>query len=151
MKKNIFILCMGLLICSTSCSDFLTEDPIKNISSNEYFGSESALKIYATGFINKYAPSAATLTRGDQYTDISITVQAEAYLRVGYNANDSSNWATSNWAQLYNVNFFLTNMTSAKGKVDDDIYNHYEGVGRFCRAWFYWTKVKTFGDVPWYD
>lgn len=28
---------------------------------------------------------------------------------------------------------------------------HYEGVGRFWRAWFYWDKVKTFGDVPWYD
>lgn len=28
---------------------------------------------------------------------------------------------------------------------------HYEGVGRFWRAWLYYSKVQTFGPVPWYD
>src|SRR5699024_105026 len=29
--------------------------------------------------------------------------------------------------------------------------NHYEGIARFFRAWFYFQKVKRFGDVPWYS
>lgn len=27
----------------------------------------------------------------------------------------------------------------------------YEGIARFFRAWFYFDKVKRFGDVPWYE
>lgn len=42
-------------------------------------------------------------------------------------------------------------MKDAAPYVDDATMKHYEGVGRFWRAWFYWDKVKTFGDVPWYD
>ena len=27
----------------------------------------------------------------------------------------------------------------------------YLGLARFFRAYFYWLKVRDFGDVPWYD
>jgi hypothetical protein len=42
-------------------------------------------------------------------------------------------------------------MVSCKNNVNPEIYNHYEGVGRFWRAWFYYDKVQTFGAVPFYD
>jgi len=41
-------------------------------------------------------------------------------------------------------------MREAKG-LSEATYNHYEGTGRFWRAWQYFEKVKTFGAVPWYD
>lgn len=42
-------------------------------------------------------------------------------------------------------------MGEAAPHVNDATMKHYEGVARFWRAWFYWNKVKLFGDVPWYD
>ena len=55
--------------------------------------------------------------------------------------------AESNWTNLRRVNYMLDNMHKCRGRVSDEIYNHYEGVARFWRAWFYYDKVRTFGAV----
>lgn len=125
---------------------------MNSTTSETFFYSETALELYANGLLNNYLPSVSTLTRGDQYSDICVTTGTESYLKPsGYNAVQASNWSRSNWVELYDTNYYLKHMQTAKGVVDESVYNHYEGVGRFWRAWFYWTKVKTFGDVPYYD
>lgn len=140
------------LYLMASCQDFFNEEPIYSITTDEYFNSEKALKVYATGFIDSHMPSAETLTRGDQFSDICVTTQTEGFLKVGgYSAQQANNWNQSNWRPLYNVNYFLKHMGDAAPYVDDVVMKHYEGVGRFWRAWFYWDKVKMFGNVPWYD
>lgn len=152
MKKVIYILISGLLVLNVSCSDLLDKDPVRQMGAGEYFDSETSLKVYANGFMVNYIPTAAALTRGDQYSDICVTSVTEAYLRSGYTPLDAANWGVSNWSQLHNVNYFLAHMWEAENFVNNEAtMRHYEGVGRFWRAWFYWNKVKTFGDVPWYD
>ena len=66
-----------------------------------------------------------------------------------YSADDATNWTTSNWSQLRSINFYLDNMR--KADAPEAVLNHYEGVGRFFRALFYYAKVRTFGAVPWYE
>jgi len=139
------------LVSLQACKGILDEEPINSVSADEFFSSENALKTYANGFLTRYLPSVETLTRGDQYSDIVVTTQTESFLKPGFNALTTNNWTTSNWSQLYNVNYFLDNIHKATGVVPDDVIKHYEGVGRFWRAWFYWEKVKLFGDVPWYE
>lgn len=135
-----------------SCQKFFDEKPVNTTTPDDFFNSELALETYANGLLEQQLPSASTLTRGDQISDISVTTQTENYLKVGgYNAQSATNWSRSNWLPLFRINYFLVHMKDAKGLVEDAVYNHYEGVGRFWRAWFYWSKVKTFGDVPWYD
>lgn len=135
-----------------SCSNFFDEDPVNTIPTDAFFTSETALETYAVGFLQSHLPSAATLTRGDQYSDICVTTQTETYLKPGgYSAQQASNWSQGNWRPLYNINYFLEHMQNAAPYVSDAILKHYEGVGCFWRAWFYWDKVKTFGDVPFYD
>lgn len=34
---------------------------------------------------------------------------------------------------------------------DQKVRDKYEALARFFRAYFYFEKVKRFGDVPWYD
>ena len=52
-----------------------------------------------------------------------------------------------NWTRLRDINFFLENYN----KVEDDMAKqHYSGVAKFFRAYFYFDKVVNFGDVPWY-
>ena len=135
-----------------SCQNFFDEDPVYSTTPDTFFNSETSLETYAIGFLEGHMPSAATLTRGDQYSDICVTTQTEGYLKNGgYSAQQANNWARGNWRPLYNINYFLKHMKNAASSVDDATMKHYEGVGRMWRAWFYWEKVKTFGDVPWYD
>ena len=42
-------------------------------------------------------------------------------------------------------------MEKAKGKIPEEVYNHYQGVGRFWRAYFHFDKVQVYGDLPWQD
>lgn len=144
--------CLLMVLSISSCADYFDEEPVNSTTRDKFFTSETALETYANGLLNSYLPSAATLTYGDQISDIAVAKQTETYLRPGqYNAVQATNWARGNWSELYDVNYFLKYMQGAKKNVSASTYNHYEGVGRFWRAWFYWSKVKTFGDVPWYD
>lgn len=148
LKKSVLIL--GLLAFA-SCNDYFDEEPVNSTTRDTFFTSETALETYSYGLLNSYLPSAATLAYGDQISDIAVAKQTDGYLRAGqYSAAQATNWSKGNWSQLYDVNYFLKYMQTAKGKVGDDIFNHYQGVGKFWRAWFYWNKVKTFGDVPLY-
>lgn len=71
------------------------------------------------------------------------------YLTDNFDADDQTGWSTGNWEDLRNINYFLGNFRRASAS--EAILNHYEGVARFWRAYFYMNKVKTFGAVPWYD
>jgi hypothetical protein len=56
----------------------------------------------------------------------------------------SSGWS---WSDLRNINYFIANCNDPKLSVS--IRNNYLGIARFFRAWFYFEKVKRFGNVPW--
>lgn len=53
------------------------------------------------------------------------------------------------WSYLRSVNYFLENYGKANAAAEAK--NHYVGVARLFRAWFYFDKVKRFGNVPWYS
>src|SRR5690606_6420196 len=56
------------------------------------------------------------------------------------------NWG---WGALRNINYFLVNNTNPD--IPDATKKHYDALARFFRAWFYFEKVKRYGDVPWID
>ncbi len=150
--KRIFILTSLPIVLSAivSCEGFLSGDEVPNkIVADEYFTSESSLSTYANGFLDSYTPSAATLTYGDQYAENVAKINVNNFYIGNWDANQQSGWSSSDWTMLYNVNYFLKNLR--KASAPEAVLDHYEGVGRFWRAWFYFSKVKTFGAVPWYD
>jgi len=51
------------------------------------------------------------------------------------------------WTHLRNFNFFIENCTNEN--IPEDVRNNYIGLARFFRAFFYFEKVKRYGDVPW--
>lgn len=148
MKKSIILLAGTLLLAS--CSDFLTRTPEASFNSETYFKNEGSLKTYINGFVQKYTPDALDICTGDAYSDICVTPQSTGYLTDYWDADKQTGWSSSNWNMLYNVNWFLANFRSTPG-VSEEALNHYEATARFWRAYFYYEKVKTFGDVPWYD
>jgi hypothetical protein len=56
----------------------------------------------------------------------------------------SSGWT---WTSLRNINYFIAN--NKDPKVPVEIRKNYTALARFFRAYFYFDKVKRFGDVPW--
>ena len=53
-----------------------------------------------------------------------------------------------NWEYLRAVNFYLSHSVRCD---DVDAREHFDGIARFFRAYFYFEKVKRFGEVAWFD
>lgn len=54
--------------------------------------------------------------------------------------------STWKWEKLRDINFFLQYSSNC---TDDRVRFEYEGLARFFRAYFYFDKVRYYGDVPW--
>ncbi len=151
--KKIFlsISILGLLL--TSCEEFLTREPYNAISSDEFFASENDLVTYANGLIQYMMPSAENLTWDyNNFAEYLAVSSVQPFLRTGWDFTKQTGWSNTDWRDLYRINYFLVNMGKAAPKITDpSVLKHYEGVARFWRAWFYFEKIKLFGDVPWYD
>lgn len=52
------------------------------------------------------------------------------------------------WGTLRHINYYLQNSSNCR---DLDARREYDAVARFWRAWFYFDKVKRYGDVPWHN
>ncbi|TZF83791.1 RagB/SusD family nutrient uptake outer membrane protein [Pedobacter sp. BS3] len=147
------IMVVMLIISAVSCKKFMERDTYDSISSDNFFESESDLELYANGFLQNMTPSATTIGYNDINADYCAVQIPTDLLRPDGNVSpgNQGGWTEGSWSNLRNINYFLNNMTKLKGKISDEVYNHYEGVGRFWRAWFYYDKVATFGAVPFYD
>lgn len=149
MKKITIALFAISALFLSSCKDFLEQANPNKIESEYYFTSESSLEIYANGLIRDYLPAIVSFINGDRYTDTQSWDGSYNFYTDKYTVDDASGWAKGNWSDLRSINYFLANMRKADAPAE--VLNHYEGVGRFFRAAFYFEKVKTFGDVPYYD
>ena len=135
---------MGL----SSCEAFLTREPINEFSAETYFASEAELKMYTDGFINSWMPDYSTPASGDMFNDLIATKNSTSYLLEGaeYSASKRSAWS---WAWLRRINFMLEGMAKNGGDIPPAIYNHYEGVARFWRAYQAFSMIKTYGNIYW--
>lgn len=136
-----------------SCEGFLSREPINKFNAETYFQSESELEMYANGMLNSWLPNYSETSGGDAYNDLIATKNGSDFYRPSSNWDSSkqTGWANGDWSFLRRVNYMLTRMDKAKTKVDEKIYNHYEGVARFWRAMKYVSKVNTFSNVPWVE
>lgn len=150
----IYKLTIGAVFLTTAgCSKFMDRDTYDSISADKFFGTETDLQLYINGFAQKMTPSSTTIGYNDINADYCAVQIPADLLRADGNVSpaNQTGWSESSWADLRNINYFLANLPKIKGKISDDTYNHYEGVGRFWRGLFYFNKVKTFGGVPYYD
>ncbi|MDR1202327.1 MAG: RagB/SusD family nutrient uptake outer membrane protein [Tannerellaceae bacterium] len=156
MKKIIYIVMAAG--CFFSCD--LDEAPLSKVSKEPIFTSESGLELYANSFYN-ILPSASDAIRdafkNDNMADYSAMKSVSNFLREGaYGPQQSGRWDSKenddnrdDWGKLRSINYFLENCTNEE--ISETIRNNYIGIARFFRAFFYFEKVKRFGDVPWID
>lgn len=144
MKKYILFLITALFLVQ-GCE--LEERSITSTDKKAIFGSEEGLKAYSMSFYDQF-PSATDQSIVEQsLVDYGATNTLSGFtLKNSYSENNSSGWS---WSALRNINYFIVNCTDPA--IPESVRNNYIGLARFFRAWFYYDKVRRFGDVPWID
>lgn len=142
--KNILILLIAVLSLS-SCKDFLDIDPMDKLTPEQAFSSESNLKLYTNSFYTML-PDGPAIYQGDVLSDITVPNAVPNYISGRLSSQDATGWS---WGSLRNINYFLGNYNNPE--IPIKARNHYAGIARFFRAYFYFGMVKQYGDVPWYN
>lgn len=141
MKNTILFLVM--LLTLASCSK-LDQVPESTVSPEAVFKSERGLQLYTNSFYN-LLPTSSDILRQDAMSDFIARKDIPQFIMPGaYGPRQSTGWT---WSALRNINYFLENNNNPA--VPLDVREHYTGIARFFRAWFYFDKLKRFGNVPW--
>jgi len=145
MKTNIkyigALLSASLLLAS--CEKMLDRFPKDKLSPETFLTTETEMQTYTNSFYPMF-PGA-----GDLYAESSdalIGTDLNQALWGGRTINSGdAGWT---WTNLRKINTFLEDSDHCK---DEKLRARYDALARFFRAYFYFEKVKMFGDVPWYD
>ncbi|MFR9523570.1 MAG: RagB/SusD family nutrient uptake outer membrane protein [Rikenellaceae bacterium] len=146
MKKRILfaLLSLGML---SSCD--LTESMQVQADKAMIFGSESGLDLYINSFY-KALPTLGTGYMLDDMCDIAAVSDVNSFIREGaYTSETSTSWS---WTTLRNINYFIDSCNDPDYcTVDDDVKSNAIAIARWFRAWFYYDKLTTYGEVPWFE
>lgn len=144
MKKSVlWLLLLGL--SAVSCNKELDLAPRSEISTKAFFSNESELKMYCNGLYDGILPG--EICKGDAQSD-NVEGQSPNLVVQGKHVEPSTGGGWE-WEYLRRVNYFLEHYVRADEP--EAVKAHYAAVARMFRAWFYFEKVKRFGDVPWYS
>ena len=146
--KNLKYILLVVVLAVFSCEDdFLEVVPETSIGTENFFNTEEDLNIYINSLYNF---PGTDIYYYDRATDNAATT-GNTELKTMMVSTPSSTTVTGgwNWGSLRSINLFLENFE--KAAIDQDKLNHFEGLGRFFRANFYYGMVKRYSDVPYYD
>lgn len=147
--KKICICLAFVTLALCSCNDYLDKKLISKIDSEKFFANEEQLQLFANGLYLNMTPDAENLTTGGSTCDYLARNTTSPLLEKKFTVNQMSGWNIGAWKDLLRINYFLEHMD--KAACTPEVINHYRGIARFWRALFYFDKVKSYGDVPWYN
>jgi starch-binding outer membrane protein, SusD/RagB family len=151
MKKNIFTVVLLWGIFGLSChKDFLERLPLDAVSPQAYFKTANDLKLYANRFYTLLPRHQPGVSNGGTFwidANSDNMVPEIPDVRLAGTRNIPSTGAGWNWNDIRQANYFLENCSTATGSAKE--INNYIGEVKFFKAYLYFDKVKTFGDVPW--
>lgn len=154
MKPTCLIYSYALaMFMLTSCNDAFLDRSPQSLNDDTFWSSANDLKTYANAFYSILPAGITNLgdANSDTQTPNSVTYSTGVQLiwdQYVVPAEDGL-WSKSNWSNIRNINYFMTHYQSATGEETE--INRY--VGEMCvfRALEYFSKIKTFGNVPWLE
>ena len=152
MKTKHILVALGLSLMGgfTAC-DVTELTPKDSITDESFWNTVNDLESYAKGFYKNLIDSNAdNLKTLDGRSDMRLTASPDQWLFdewvIASNADDNSGWT---WKNIRNLNYFMSRYQQVEAPESE--VNPWVAVIRFFRAMDYFDKIKTFGDVPWYD
>lgn len=149
MKKHIYIILA--MAFSWSCNeDFLERYPLDELSPQEFFRNASDLKLYANRFYT-LLPAHGGYGGGTFWIDENSDnlVPGVFNTRLGGTRTVPASGGGWDWENIRQCNYFLDHCF--ENIEDTTEMKVYVGEVMFFKAMLYFDKVKTFGDVPWYN
>lgn len=143
MKKiipAIFALCLGF----ASCEDAMDLQPKNKLTGDDYFKNKNDLEMFTDPLYNNLPDKEPFSEQSDQLVQQSLSSIMQGGSRRTVPASGGG-WS---WGNLRRINTLLGNVDKCS---DAEAVAKYSAVARFFRAFFYYEKVKRFGDVPWID
>jgi hypothetical protein len=142
--KRYIIIAIALITGLTACDDLLDTKPLSQISPATYFKTETDLQLFSNTFYNNLLDKDPYDDQSDLYIQQNLSSEM-----IGGNKrtvpNSGGGWS---WGDLRKMNTLLAYIDQCE---DESAIVKYTALTRFFRAYFYFDKVKRFGDVPWYD
>lgn len=144
MKKNI-IISLFLLLGLSSCAFFdeaLNKQPLSQMDPADFFKNENEMQAYSNTFYTAFPATGLYDEQADNIIGTSLTDEVRGARVV---PASGGGWS---WTELRKINTLLDYQNNCP---DPNVRNRYVALARFFRAYFYFEKVKRFGDVPWID
>lgn len=142
MNKIIRILSLTAIVAAlVGCEkDPLDKQPQSSLSPEAFFSQVSGLEAFSNNFYTTFPTVFAE--NADVYAMATMPEEISGRVQV---PSTGGGWS---WGTLRNINTLLGYLHYCK---DQDAVKYYDALCRFFRVYFYFDKVKQFGDVPWYD
>lgn len=141
MKAINKIIILGMVTTLFSSCD-LTLLPENAVTPENYFQNKSDLELWTNQFYTLLdEPDASAGTNADDMIDKGMGQVIEGTR----SAASETGWS---WSKLRHINYFLQHSSNCD---DETARSQYNGVAQFFRAYFYFVKVRRYGDVPWYN
>jgi hypothetical protein len=150
-KYIISLICVAALFAACN-EDFLDRAPQTAITEGGFFKTVSDVEAYVNWLYTTSRPgyefqdwdsdNVTTYTQGDEYWNMIRGLLNKENV-------DGSWWNVNKWSQLRGINYLLDNVQDVSGTEAD--LQHFIGIARLFRAWFYIGMVNRFSDVPWID
>ena len=139
----IVIICASMAL--VSCEGLLDRFPQDKLSPETFLANETEMLSYTNTLYTMFPTGFFSDPQNDDRVGRALSDE----MRGARNINSGDDyWSRNSWAFLRRINTFLEYSSNCK---DEKVRSQYEGLVRFFRAYFYFEKVKRFGDVPWYD
>lgn len=141
------MLLLAVLYGFFSCDD-LNEFPEDELSPETYFSSSTELELYTNQFYSLMPSVSADFNWYLEQSELIVTPTVNREILGARIIPSDASEVGWTWTQLRKINYYLQHSgrcpdTSARRK--------YDGVAYFFRAYFYFTAMQKFGDLPWYD
>ncbi len=143
--KKIFILILTTVsaLILAGCDDMLDRVPKDKLSPETYFKTAKECELFTNEFYLIF-PGASSIFYEE--ADVIVpSVLSDAVQNTRTVPATDGNW---DWEDLRNINFFLEHADQCE---DAKARARYVGLAKFFRTYFYWLKIRRFGDVPWVD
>lgn len=145
MKRSILYSLMSTALLFGSCSkDFLDRTPVNKIAEDDYWKTESDVKLAANAIYAKlsdamYMDGASDLVHAQYPWESTATNISSGAVATDLDAG----W---DYIAIRSCNYFLENVD--KATMSEELKERYKAEVRFIRAYLYVPMVEKFGDIP---
>lgn len=148
--KIIIILALSISVFAGCKKGFLDKPPLDQLTDDNFWSNEKNVRTFSYGFYPIYFTGyGAGWTWGQYYTGQTLNDEFGPTSPSQFTKVVPSSGGGWSFTNVRKANIFIDRIKEVP--MPDEAIKHWTGIARFFRGMAYFSLVKSFGDVPWYD